>query len=57
MAKFMIKNNKFVFIKLFILFILKKLYLYLRFNIINFLDFIIYKQINKNKIINILKII
>lgn len=36
MSKFIINDNKSIFIKLFIFFALKVLYLYISFNIINF---------------------
>ena len=43
MAKFVINNNNFSSIKLFLLFTLKNLYLYMSFNIVNLLDTIIYE--------------
>lgn len=46
-TKFKINNTKSVFIKLFLFFILKDLYLNMNFNVINFFNIITYKQINK----------
>lgn len=56
MAEFMTNHNKSVFIKLSLFFLLKSLYLRLSFDIIDFSNTIFYKQINKIKIINILKV-
>lgn len=55
MVEFVVNNNDLVFIKLFPFFILKNLYLWTSFNIIDFSDITIHKRINKKKTINISK--
>ena len=49
----MANNNYFISIKLSLFFVLKSLYLFISFNIIEFFDIITYKLINKKKIIDI----
>ena len=51
----MANNNNFFFIRLFLFFALRRLYLYISFNMNNLSNIIIYKQINKKKTINILE--
>lgn len=55
MAKIVANNNKSAYIKFSSFFTLESLYLYINFEIVNFLDITICEQINKRKIIDILK--
>ena len=55
MAEFVANNNDFSSTKLSLFFASKSLYSQISFNIINLLDIITYKQINKKETINISK--
>lgn len=55
MLKFRLNNNSFVPTKLIPFFISKNSYLYIGFDIINFLTLIFYKRIIKKNVIDILK--
>lgn len=57
MAKFVGNNNNSISTRLFLFFALKRLYLCISFDIIDFSDFIIRKRLNKKKAINIFKAI
>lgn len=57
MVKFTANNKNFVFTQLFQFFVLKSLYLRIKFDIIYLFDIITFKQINKKKTINISKAI
>ena len=49
-AEFTANNNDSLSTKFFLFFALKSLYLWISFDIINFLDITIYEQINKKKL-------
>lgn len=53
MAEFVVNKNNFAFIKLSLFFALERLYLCMTFDVVNFLDIITRKQINKKKAMDI----
>lgn len=56
MAEFATNNNKFISTKLSPFFTSRGIYPYINFDIIDFLDIITHKQINKKKTIDIIKL-